>query len=113
VPGVDVVAETIHLTIDVEIYLLVPDVDGRGGDDEIGAKALAFDAHPLELGLDAVQRGKVRELKNLFAGKSPQGFVVAVQNRALQVLTDPKLDGNVETAAQRISVGSGEKQDTQ
>jgi len=64
VPGVYVVAETIHLPLDVEIDLLVPDVDGRGGDDELGAKALAFDAHPLELGLDAVQGGKERELKN-------------------------------------------------
>ena len=111
-PGVDVVAETIHLTLDVEVDLLVPDVDGRGGDDELGAEALAFDAHPLELGLDAVQGGKERELKNLLAGKAPQGLVTAVQNRAAQVLADPKLDGNVETAAERISVGSGKKEDT-
>jgi hypothetical protein len=113
VPGVYVVAETIHLPLDVEIDLLVPDVDGRGGDDELGAKALALDAHPLELGLDAVQGGKERELKNLFAGEAPQGLAIAVQNRAPQVLADPKLDGNVEAATERISVGSGEKEDTQ
>jgi len=112
-PGVDMVAETIHLALDVEIDLLVPDVDRGGGDDELGAKSLAFDAHPLERGLDAVQRGKERELKNLLAGKAPQGPVIAVQNRALQVLADPKLDGNVEAAAERISVGSGEKEETQ
>jgi len=112
VPGVGVVAETIHLTLDVEIDLLVPDIDGRGGDDELGAKALAFDSHPLELGLDAVQRGKERELKNLLAGEAPQGLVIAIQNRAPQVLTDPKLDGNVKAATERISVGSGKKEDT-
>ena len=105
--------ETSHLTLDVEIDLLFADIDRGGGDDELGSKARAFDPHPLELGLDAVQAGKKRELKNLLAGKAPQGLFIAVQNRAPKVLADPKLDGNVEAAAERISVGTGEKEDTQ
>jgi hypothetical protein len=106
-------AEAIQLPLDVESDPLVPDVDGGRSDDELGRKALAFDAHPLELGFDAVQGGKERELKNLLSGKTPQGLVIAVQNRAPQMLTDPKLDRYVQAAAERISVGSREKQGAQ
>jgi hypothetical protein len=113
VPGVDVVAEASDLAFDVEIDLLVPDVDGSRGDDELRRKAFPFDAQPLELRLDAIQSGKERELKDLLSRKASERLVITVEDCASQVLADPKLDGHVETAAERISVGGGEQQDTQ
>jgi hypothetical protein len=113
VPGIDVVAEALQLPLDVEIDFLVPDVKGSRSDDELGRESRAFDAYPLELGLDAVEGGEERELKDLFPGKAPQGLVIAVQHRAPQVLADAELDGYVQAAAERISVSGREKQDTQ
>lgn len=105
-------AETGELVPEVEIDFLVPHVDCGRGDDELGAEAFAFGVDSLELGLDAAQSGIERELEDLLSGKPSEGLITAIQNRVLEVLTEPKLDRHVEASSQGVSISGSEEEQT-